>query len=109
MGYRANVITQHREYGDQSFGDWELFEDLWGDFTDFVEINVPEAWTSRSENLDYFEASKDGIKEYIEHIRVMPPEEKHSHYTDYTNKELIETLKRAIEQAPDYYVSWEWF
>lgn len=109
MGYRAHTVTQHREYGSSVFSDVMLFIDLWDDLDEFIELNVPEEWASKSENEDYYEVSIDGLKQYIEHLDVLPKEDKNEFYTDYTNKEVIESLRKSIEETKEDFVSWEWF
>ena len=100
MGYRANVITQHRKYGDQSFSDWEMFT---SDFLPAVEEVLD---ITGNDNEDFFEVNKEQLQKYVDSL---PDNEEVSAYPDYKNVDLKAILQIAIDQAPGEWVSWEWF
>lgn len=112
MGYRANVITQHREYGSQPFGRYEIFE---GWFNKLYEL-YPEASIYQSESQDYFEIEKDVIKKEIERLTKLGLDKEfefQDSYDDYkdTNQTYVEALMDALAESPleSSYVSLEWF
>lgn len=100
MGYRAQVITQEREYGSTSFGNWESF------VHDFMPAVVEELDISRNENEDFFEVGKEQLQRYVDKL---PENETASDYPSYSNRVLKDVLQQAINEAPGDWVSWEWF
>lgn len=101
MGYRAHTITQEREYGSQTFSDWE----------EFVDNFIPAARENSldvvgNEALDFFEVEKKQLQKYVDKL---PENDEKSAYPSLTNKELKEVLQSAIKEAPGEWVSWEWF
>lgn len=101
MGYRANVVTQHREYGSQTFANWSDF--MYGFVAD---VEKKEFEISYDESEDFFEIEVGQLEGYMLGI---PDNEEPSVYKEYTNKELKEELQRAIDESKGAYVSWEWF
>jgi len=100
MGYRANVITQERKYGDQTFSNWEMFT---SDFLPAVEEVLD---ITGNDNEDFFEVNKEQLQKYVNSL---PEDEEASVYPDYKNVDLKAILQIAIDQAPGEWVSWEWF
>lgn len=100
MGYRANVITQEREYGDQTFTNWTMFT---SEFLPNVENKLD---ITGNDAEDFFEVEKDQLQKYVDKL---PDNEEESDYPDYTNQALKEALTVAIKEAPGDWVSWEWF
>ena len=100
MGYRANVITQHREYGDQSFSSWEMFT------SDFIPATLDVLDIEGNDNQDFFEVNKEQLQKYVDSL---PENDEVSAYPEYFNKDLKAILQIAINQAPGEWVSWEWF
>ena len=100
MGYRANVITQEREYGDQTFSNWEMFT---SDFLPAVEEVLD---ITGNDNEDFFEVNKEQLQKYVDSL---PEDGEASVYPDYKNVDLKAILQIAIDQAPGEWVSWEWF
>lgn len=100
MGYRAHVITQEREYGDQTFSSWEQFT---SDFMPAVEEVLD---ITANDNETFFEVEKDQLQRYVDTI---PENDEESVYPDYLNKDLKAVLQIAINSAPGEWVSWEWF
>jgi len=101
MGYRAHIITQHRQYGAETFCDWEKFTDEFIPAVQDAGFDVHE-----SDSQDYFEMSKEDLQKYVDTI---PDNDEESVYTDYTNKELKEELQESINETKDNYVAWDWF
>lgn len=99
MGYRANVITQHREYGAQSFSDWSAFEKFVNRTSESLNIEF-------GDGQNIYSVDKDVLKEYINNL---PEDSEPSDYGPFTNKELKHALEVAILESPDEYVAWEWF
>lgn len=100
MGYRAHVITQEREYGDQTFSSWEQFT---SDFMPAVEEVLD---ITANDKETFFEVEKDQLQRYVDTI---PENDEESVYPDYLNKDLKAVLQIAINSAPGEWVTWEWF
>ena len=100
MGYRANVITQERKYGSQTFSNWEMFT---SDFLPAVEEVLD---ITGNDNEDFFEVNKEQLQKYVDSL---PEDGEASVYPDYKNVDLKAILQIAIDQAPGEWVSWEWF
>ena len=99
MGYRANIVTRHRQYGDITFSDYDAFRN----FLAAEKDNLPIEWVDNSEEC-FIE-----IKELEKYIATIPDNNEISSYEHMTNRELVAALRKAIEQSPDEYVTWEWF
>lgn len=101
MGYRANVVTQHREYGSQTFCDWENFTNNFVPaLEEFgIEVNADDA-------MDFYEVEKGELQKYVDSL---PDNEEQSVSTEHTNKELKDELQIAINESKESWVSWEWF
>ena len=99
MGYRAHVVTQHREYGDHTFSDYDAFRRFVTAERDKLSIG----WVDNSEEC-FVE-----IAELENYINTIPLNNEVSKYEHMTNLELIQALRKAIEQSPDECVTWEWF
>ena len=93
MGYRANVITRHREYGSQAF---QKFLTLESDNLDIIREWDSETYYVEAEQLEKYIAS-------------LPDNDEMSNYEGMTNRELANALRKAIEESPDRDVTWEWF
>ena len=111
MGYRAHVITQHREYGSSIFGDYDFFESYMDDMRDIhgdENINVSEDGT-------FIEIGRTVIEEEIKRLKKLGEEEKFeiesTYGDDFTNDEIISSWQSALDEAPadDYYISLEWY
>lgn len=102
MGYRANVITQHRKYGGQTFGNWTDFDlHFLSALRDF-DIDIFDG-----EGTNYYEVDKKELQRFVDSL---PDNNKKSvAYPEYTNKELKEELQDSINETKDVYVAWEWF
>ena len=102
MGYRANVITKHPDYGSQTFSDWTEFDtNFIPALTDFgvdVEEDISQS---------FYDVEKDELQGYVKSLPVN--EDPSAAYPTYTNVELIEVLQTAINESKDTWVSWEWF
>lgn len=99
MGYRANIVTQHRQYGDITFSDYDAFRN----FLATEKDKLPIEWIDNSEEC-FIE-----IKELEKYIATIPDNNEISSYEHMTNQELAHALRKAIGQSPDEYVTWEWF
>lgn len=102
MGYRANTVTVHREYGSQPFSDWEAFVDK---FIPALE-EKGSMYVESSEDGTYFEVYTVLLRNYMEEL---PDNDKVSDYPHYTNKELKQVLQEAIDETPGKWLAWEWF
>ena len=101
MGYRANTITQEREYGSQTFANWEMFTN------DFVPALGEAGFDINGNDAeDFFEIEKEHLQKFVDSL---PENEETSIYPDYTNKELKEELQTSINETKSTWVSWEWF
>jgi len=98
MGYRANTITTHREYGSQSFSNWDAFDRFVARTEDTLGIEFID-----EQNM--YQVEKENVKKYLENL----PENGQSDYGPFTNKELKRALEKSLEESPGDYVSWEWF
>ena len=99
MGYRANVVTRHREYGDQTFSNYQAFQKfltLESDNLDIIRESDSETYYVEAEQLEKYIAS-------------LPDNDEMSNYEGMTNRELANALRMAIEESPDRDVTWEWF
>lgn len=99
MGYRANVITRHREYGSQTFSNYQAFQKflrLESDNLDIIGECESETYYVEAEQLEKYIAS-------------LPDNDEMSNYEGMTNRELARALRGAIEESPDRDVTWEWF
>ena len=101
MGYRANVITQEREYGGQTFSNWDEFVYK---FIPAVEENDLDIHGNDAE--DFFEVEKAQLQRYVDRL---PDNEEVSAYPSCSNKELKMVLEEAIKEAPGEWVQWEWW
>ena len=99
MGYRANIVTRHRQYGDITFSDYDAFRN----FLATEKDKLPIEWVDNPEEC-FIE-----IKELEKYIATIPDNNEISSYEHMTNQELAHALRKAIKQSPDEYVAWEWF
>lgn len=82
MGYRATVITRHREYGSTTFGDWD----------DFYYNFIPRAEEAGlaiegNENMDFFEVPREDLQKFTD---TLPDDDEQTKFLDgeTTNKSL---------------------
>jgi hypothetical protein len=112
MGYRAHVITQHRDYGSTMYLRWDEFDAWYADIDD--RYNGDDSLIlMRSENEEYYEIDKTVVGKEIDRLKELPPEEKIEFSDDegFRNIDMIERLEVALKEAPetDDYVGFEWF
>lgn len=114
MGYRAQVVTQEREYGSSIFCDFQQFEDY---FSKLQEL-YPDDEIFQSESQDFFEISKDVVEKEIKRLTELGLEEEFEFQslwsgTEYKDQNhiIIGSWKEALEQSPanSNYVSLEWY
>lgn len=113
MGYRAQVVTQHREYGSSIFCDFTQFEDYFGKLQELY----PDDEIYQSESQDFFEISKDVVEKEIKRLTELGLEEdfefQSSWNGDYKDQNhiIIGSWKEALEESPkdSEYVSLEWY
>ena len=102
MGYRASVITQHREYGSNIFYNWDEFQI----YRDFLNKTYSKDYDCiyQNENEDYYEIPKTIFEQEIKRLEDLPPD-------DMTDTYFIQSLRDALKEAPDNddFVSLEWF
>ena len=100
MGYRANVITQHRKYGSQTFGDYN-------EFVEFQEaLREKGVEIQGDENEEFFEVDKEDLQKYVDELA---DDGEVSDYPSYTNSDLKQELQNAIDESKGNWISWEWF
>lgn len=113
MGYRAQVIKQHREYGSSIFSDYTQFEEYLSRMRDLY----PDEEIYESESQDFFEISKDAVEKEIKRLTEIGLE-KDFEFQSYwsgdhkeNNGSIAELWKEALEQSPEdcYYVALEWY
>ena len=112
MGYRAQVVTQHREYGSSVFSDFTQFEDY---FYKLHEL-YPDAELFQSESQDFFEIGKDVVEKEVKRLKELGDtdfEFQSSWAGDYKDKnsEVASSWERALKESPEdsEYVSLEWY
>ncbi len=99
MGYRANVITRHREYGSQTFSNYQAFQKFLRLESD--KLDIIGDW-----ELETYYVEAEQLEKYIASL---PDNDEMSNYEGMTNRELARALREAIEESPDRDVTWEWF
>lgn len=99
MGYRANVITRHREYGSQTFSNYQAFQKFLRLESD--KLDIIGEW-----ELETYYVEAEQLEKYIASL---PDNDEMSNYEGMTNRELANALRGAIEESPDRDVTWEWF
>lgn len=114
MGYRAQVVTQHREYGSSIFSDFHQFEEYYNDLID----RYPEGQLYSEENSDFYEIGKDIVKAEIERLNkdsTADFEFQSSWYQEgdvkQSNGEIVESWEAALRESPEEseYVALEWY
>lgn len=112
MGYRAQVITQHREYGGSIFFDWDDFVDYFNrlreEYQDREDIDV-NFYSNDAE--DFFEIPKDVLKEEVKKLEKLDLDGTDAYGSGMDNSCLLENIKVGLEQAPaeDTYIAVEWY
>lgn len=116
MGYRANVITQERQYGSSIFSDWEQFDE----YFNYLSYTYKDDYPYANEERTYFEIDKgivlseigrlqdmEGDFEFQSGMTTLNP----SKYTPDTNRDIAQAWKQALEEAPkdSQYVALEWY
>ena len=113
MGYRAQVVTQHREYGSSIFSDWQQFEDYYYKLTELY----PDSEIFRENDSSFYEIGKDVVEKEIERLSKLDgkgPFEFQSQwsggYKD-TNEDILIAWGTAFRESPENseYVSLEWY
>lgn len=109
MGYRASIITQHREYGDDIFYDFTSFEEYFYKLQDLY----PDELVHQSEGQDYFEIDRDTIGKEIERLTALGPDELFEFQRDGgddTNEVVVRSWEAALDQTPETtgYIALEW-
>lgn len=113
MGYRGNVITQHREYGASIFCDIEQFEKYLDKLYDLYSSSE----IYQSETTDYFEIEKEVIEKEIKRLTELGRDKEFEFQSSYsgkykeTNGEIANNLQTALDESPkdSCYVSLEWY
>ena len=112
MGYRAQVVTQHREYGSSVFYDFTQFEDY---VYKLYEL-YPDDYIYQSEGRDFFEISKDVVEKEIKRLTELGDTdfEFQSAWVGeykYKNSEVALSWEEALKESPEgsEYVSLEWY
>lgn len=107
MGYRASIVTQHREYGSQAFYDFSVFERYW----EFLRSEYPDEELFEAESEDFFEIPKEVVQTEVIRIEKLADDETFDYNTDITNKDMVDVLNRMLKESPadSDYISLEWF
>lgn len=101
MGYRANVVTQSRKYGSQTFCDWDNFTDK------FIPAVAELGYDVNSDdNQEFFEIEKVKLQEFVD---TLPENDEQSISNEHTNSDLKADLQQAIDEVKEEWISWEWF
>lgn len=113
MGYRAQVVTQHREYGSSIFSNWDQFDSYYVELHDLY----PDGNLFGEENSDFYEIGKDIVESEIERLKKLGPAEdfefQPSWGDDYkdSNQNIIDAWEAALKESPENseYVALEWY
>ena len=111
MGYRASVITQHREYGSNIFSNWTYFTSYLSSLRDRYEgqdeltDNIYE-----SEGEEYYELPKRMVELEIERLKKLPPDQLEEDLQEEV-KYVIHGLELALKESlkDDDYIALEWY
>lgn len=113
MGYRAQVVTQHREYGSSVFCDFTQFED----YVYKLHELYPDDEIYQPESQDFFEISKDVVEKEIKRLTELGLEEEFEFQSGWVgeykdkNSTVVDSWKDALKESPgdSEYVSLEWY
>ncbi len=113
MGYRAQVVTQHREYGSSIFWGFTQFEDYFNS----LQERYPDDELFQSESQDFFEISKDVVEKEVKRLRELGEDEEFEFQSEWsgsdkdTNGTLAGAWMLALSSSPEdsEYVSLEWY
>lgn len=108
MGYRASVITQHREYGANIFSNWDKFQTYVSLLRDMYEEDMDNMFENDQE--DFYEVPKSVFEAEIKRLKKLPGDtvvEGLDEEAQYVITDLETALKEAV--ASDDYVALEWF
>lgn len=76
MGYQANIVIQHRQYGDITFSNYDAFRN----FLATEKDKLPIEWVDNSEECSI------EIKELEKYIATIPDNNEISSYEHMTNR-----------------------
>lgn len=113
MGHRAQVVTQHREYGSSLFYDFTQFEDYFSKLRDLY----PDDELFQSESQDFFEISKDVVEKEIKRLTELGLDKEFEFQSEWSgsykdsNDIVAGAWKLALSSSPkdSEYVSLEWY
>lgn len=113
MGYRAQVVTQHREYGSSVFSDWQQFDDYYYRLTELY----PDAEIFRQESQDFYEIEKGVVKKELDRLAKLGKDEPFEFQDRWSgayqdkNGEIIVAWEAALRESPEdsHYVTLEWY
>lgn len=113
MGYRAQVVTQEREYGSSIFSDHEQFSDYIGKLYELY----PDKHVYSNEATDFYEIGKDVAEAEVERLRKLNPtddfefQSSWSHTVADTNDDIAISWESALKESPEStdYISLEWY
>jgi hypothetical protein len=105
VGYRAHIVTQHREYGSQAFYDYAIFERYW----EFLRSEYPDEELFEDEHADYFEIPKEVVQAEVIRIQKLDSDKAFEYNPDITNKDMVDVLNRMLKESQGDFISLEWF
>lgn len=113
MGYRAHVVTQHREYGSTAFSDWQQFDNY------YYKLNelYPDDEIFKSESQDFYEISRATAEKEIERLVKLGVDKPFEFQDGWdmspetTNQDVVIAWRVALEESPkdSFYVTLEWY
>lgn len=109
MGYRANLVTQHREYGRNVFYNWQDFQDWLTFVRSEYEGDLADS-IYESESEDYYEIPREIFEKEIERLGKLGESDKGT-ATGMDVQDSIENFEGALKEAVagDDFVALEWY
>lgn len=107
MGYRAHIITQHREYGGEFGLNWQQLSDYYDDLDERYG-DKQDLTLMRDEEESYYEIDNIIAKYEIRRLTELGLEEKFE-FSDDTNGDIIEYLQSALKETKETYIALELF
>jgi hypothetical protein len=108
MGYSANTISSHPQYGSSLCLSHGSFLSYWADLTDRYDEDKYHFLSN--DELTFFELDKRVVEEEIERLQDKPDKD-FAFDEEVTNKQVAKSLEIALYESPTgyEYVAWQWF